>query len=430
MGSDVPMTGDTQSVTSPLATNTLIVGGGIIGVSIASRLLDRDVMILDAGAPTYGTSAGNAGHVVVSHAQPFAAPGMIGMGAKSFLASDGAFAFSTRLPGNTASWVAKFMRSCTNANVEKFTPGILSLLRNSAKLIKSSGVPTTTTPTWEVFTSRKAQERAVAEYEHMTHLGIVATLVTRSEALEREPSLTKKVQAVVELGEDFGLDPLKLWQRLRSTNPDLQFHANQRVTAIARAGNGYRVTTHEGLEITAENIVIAAGSWSREIGKLLGLNIPLLAAKGYSLTVPMDGGANSQYANSLHPMIFADEKTATDPLGDHLRMSARFELTNPNDRTLNEKRVRHLYKRAATVINLPPMPADLAPLSPWTGLRPASADGAPYIGPVTDLPGVYLATGHGMIGTALSLGTGDLIARHLDHQKIEGCELALSPSRM
>lgn len=414
-----------RSVNTVSETNTLIIGGGIIGVSIASMLSDRDVVILDSGAPRYGTSIGNAGHVVVSHAQPFAAPGMLGMGVKSLLASDGAFAFSRHLPVNTIPWITKFMRSCTKKNVEEFTPGILSILRKSAELIKSTGVYTTTTPTWEVFTSQKALQQAEKEYEHLTHLGIAARLVGRTQAQELEPSLTPKVQAVVELSEDFGLDPLQLWQHMRDANPGLIFHADECVTAITRVGSGYRVTTQAGLEITAKNVVIAAGSWSREVGKFLGLNIPILAAKGYSVTVQMQNSANS-----LHPMIFADEKTATDPFGDYLRISARFELTNPHDRSLNEKRIRHLYERASTVINLPPIPTDLALLSPWTGLRPASADGAPYIGPVPNLPGVFLATGHGMIGTALSLGTADLIARYIAQREVTDAELALSPRRI
>lgn len=411
-------------------TDTLIIGGGIIGVSIASMLGDRDVMIIDSGSPRYGTSIGNAGHVVVSHAQPFAAPGMLGMGVKSLLASDGAFAFSTHLPANTIPWITKFLRSCTKKNVEYFTPGILSLLRTSAELIKSSGVPTTTTPTWEVFTSGNAQQQAQKEYEHLTHLGIASRLVGRTQARELELSLTNKVQAVVELSEDFGLNPLQLWQLMREGNPNLVFHPDECVVAITRVGSGYRVTTQAGREITAKNIVIAAGTWSREVGKLLGLNIPILSAKGYSVTVPMHSSPNSPFPNSLHPMIFADEKTATDPFGDHLRISARFELTHPGDRSLNEKRIRHMYQRAASVINLPPIPADLAELSPWTGLRPASADGAPFIGPVADLPGVFLATGHGMIGTALSLGTADLITRYIAQGEVTDAELALSPRRI
>jgi D-amino-acid dehydrogenase len=425
MGSNVPMSADTAS-----ETNTLIIGGGIIGVSIASMLSDREVVILDSGASRYGTSIGNAGHVVVSHAQPFAAPGMLGMGVKSLLASDGAFAFSHHLPVNTIPWITKFMRSCTKKNVEEFTPGILSLLRKSSELIKSTGVYTTTTPTWEVFTSQKALEQAQKECEHLTHLGIAARIVGRTQAQELEPSLTPKVQAVVELSEDFGLDPLQLWQHMRDANPGLVFHSDESVTSITRVGNRYRVTTEAGLEITAKNVVIAAGSWSREVGKFLGLNIPILAAKGYSVTVQMHDAADSLHPNSSHPMIFVEEKTATDPFDDYLRISARFELTNPHDRSLNEKRVRHMYKRASTVINLPPIPADLAQLSPWTGLRPASADGAPLIGPVPNLPGVFLATGHGMIGTALSLGTADLIARYIAQREVTDAELALSPRRI
>ena len=66
MGTKIFMTHNSDSVTDSFTTNTLVIGGGIIGVGVASQLRDRDVTILDSGSLRYGTSIGNAGHVVVA----------------------------------------------------------------------------------------------------------------------------------------------------------------------------------------------------------------------------------------------------------------------------------------------------------------------------------------------------------------------------
>ena len=45
------------------------------------------------------------------------------------------------------------------------------------------------------------------------------------------------------------------------------------------------------------------------------------------------------------------------------------------------------------------------------GLRPVSADGLPVIGPIPDVEGAYVATGHGPTGLTLGPYTGTLVAR-------------------
>jgi glycine/D-amino acid oxidase-like deaminating enzyme len=58
-----------------------------------------------------------------------------------------------------------------------------------------------------------------------------------------------------------------------------------------------------------------------------------------------------------------------------------------------------------------------------------SADGAPFIGPLASAPNVFVASGHGMIGTSMAMGTADLIARYLRGERISEAELALTPNR-
>jgi glycine oxidase len=80
-------------------------------------------------------------------------------------------------------------------------------------------------------------------------------------------------------------------------------------------------------------------------------------------------------------------------------------------------------------LRLPAFPESIQSLSPWTGVRPASADGAPFIGQLAGMPNVLVASGHGMIGTAMAMGTADLVARYLRGERISEAELALTPNR-
>jgi len=71
-------------------------------------------------------------------------------------------------------------------------------------------------------------------------------------------------------------------------------------------------------------------------------------------------------------------------------------------------------------------------LQPWTGVRPASIDGAPYIGrlPQRGAQPVFVATGHGMIGTAMAAGTADLMTRLVYAEQISDAEARLGPQRL
>lgn len=388
----------------------VIVGGGIIGASCAAYLAERgaQVTVLDSGKPRFGTSMHNAGHIVVSHSIPFAAPGMVSQGIRSWFSRDGAFALSSRPGKGTLGWLLGFARKCTATNVAQLQPGLDLLLHRSADLLASDPhLSINHRGLWQVFTS--STDSAEHEAAHLRAHGVHVREVPLEE-IRAEVALTEQVVAAIELTEDLGLDPAQLWLRVRERS--------EAAGAIWTEGIVTDLRDHD-----ADLIVLAAGAWSPATARSLGVDLPVRAAKGYSVSIP---GVEQM---PTRPMLLMDQRTAMNPLGDRLRLSARYEITGPDDREIVAHRIVGLIDRARAAVHLPTHVEDV---QPWTGVRPASVDGAPYIGflPKRSPVPVLVATGHGMIGTALSAGTADLVTRLAFGEPVDPAEARLSPARL
>ena len=153
----------------------------------------------------------------------------------------------------------------------------------------------------------------------------------------------------------------------------------------------------------------------------IGLNLSLEPAKGYSITIPMEKPPTQT------PLLLSEAKVAVTPMGKTLRLAGTLELAG-TDLTINERRVDAIRKS---------VPAYFAGLAEqqlangqvWSGLRPCSPDGLPYLGPFADCSNLLTATGHGMIGMSLSPITGKLISEIVSGKKPAVDISALSPDR-
>jgi D-amino-acid dehydrogenase len=392
----------------------LIVGGGIIGATCAAFLAERgaDVIVMDAGKPHFGTSLANAGHIVVSHSVPMAAPGMVGQGFRSLLSRDGAFALSARPGRGTLGWLLGFTRKCSPANVAALQPGMDQVLHRSAELLRTDpDVAVTSTGLWQVFTSSK--DHAAAEAAHLRDYGVSVRDVPEDE-LRAEPGLTDNVRAAIELTEDFGVDPAALWLQMRKRSEQAGAQWQEVIVPDLR-------------EVDADVAVLAAGAWSPATARSLGVDLPIRAAKGYSVTI------SDVEQMPRRPMLLMDQRTALNPLpgsdSNRLRLSARYEITHADDREITHHRIGALINRARRAVSLP---THVGEIEPWTGVRPASIDGAPYIGflPQRLRTPVLVATGHGMIGTAMAAGTADLVSRLAFDEPVSDAEARLGPARV
>lgn len=408
-------------------TDVTVIGAGAIGLATAWSLVNRglSVTVVDSGSPRYGTSDANAGWVAPSHVIPFAAPGMVAMGAKSLLKRDGAFGIKPGASPILSQWTSVFVRHCTERHVDYAVPALTELLNDSitgiSDLVDNHGLGRTVKDLWYIFSSANAKELAKHEVEHMQHSGVTAYEVDRDAALNEEPLLKETAKAVVGFGTDFGIDPKELLNVLERVCRErgVVFRTNEFVTGLNHSATKARVTTKTD-SWESDYVVLAAGVWTREIAKSVGENLLIMPAKGHSVTLPNIENMPKR------PTLLAEQRIATNGLDWGMRLSTGYVLTSPTDRSVEPKAIAKLLSTAREVFNLPD---ELPEINAWSGLRPSSPDGMPIIGPLTKSPRIIIASGHGMLGTMMSLGTGKLVADQVTHTSTSRESLKFLPSR-
>lgn len=406
--------------------NVTVIGGGIIGLACAWELAKEgaSVIVVESGGSTYGTSLANAGWISPSHVIPFAAPGMVQTGFKNLVGRTGAFAISPGAGSLLAPWTLKFARSCTDAHVENCAPALKELLDTSMGIIEglteTTDLTRTNLPQWYVYTSDKAESDAEHEVELVNRYGVNAKQLDLQVSLDSEPILKDSVKAIVEFSDDFGLDPGKLVEVYRRNCEAIGVaFREEKVTGLSSTNRNVTVATATDSWIS-DYVVLAAGVWSRELAKTIGENLPIMAAKGQSVTLP------EVIEKPTRTLMLADQRIATNPLDWGLRMSTGFALTSDSDMSVNSKASDKLIATARQVLNLPER---LEIKNELAGLRPASPDGMPYIGPLPKAPRVIAATGHGMLGLMMGPGTGKFVADMIAGRPVSRDVMKFSPAR-
>ena len=406
--------------------NVTVVGGGMIGLACAWELAKdgASVIVVETGGSTYGTSLANAGWISPSHVIPFAAPGMVQTGFKNLVGRTGAFAITPGAGSLLAPWTLKFTRSCTDAHVDHCAPALKELLDTSMKVIEglteTTDLTRTNLPQWYVYTSDNAEADAEHEVELVNRYGVNAKQVDLQSSLDSEPILKNSVKAIVEFSDDFGLDPGKLVEIYRRNCEAIGvgFRA-EKVTGLSSTNRNVTVATATDSWIS-DYVVLAAGVWSRELAKTIGENLPIMPAKGQSVTLP------EVIEKPTRTLMLADQRIATNPLAWGLRMSTGFALTSNTDMSINSSASDKLIATARQVLNLPER---IEIKNELAGLRPASPDGMPYIGPLPKAPRVIAATGHGMLGLMMGPGTGKFVADMIAGRPVSRDIMKFSPAR-
>ena len=162
-------------------------------------------------------------------------------------------------------------------------------------------------------------------------------------------------------------------------------------------------------EFHPQKVLLAAGSWSPEIARTLKLNIPIQAAKGYSLTYE-----NLALSPKL-PLLFGEAHTVVNPLGDALRVAGTLELAGM-DFSINMRRVDAI--RTAAEHYLPGL-GQARLIEIWRGLRPCTPDGLPIISRSDSFSNLFIAAGHAMLGMSLGPITGKLVSHLMTDEETD-----------
>ena len=398
--------------------STLVIGGGLIGLSTAYALQSRgeSVTLIDArDAVALETSYANGGLITPSMPEPWNGPGVYRHLAASIFNPRASMRLRLHAIPSLVGWGLRFLQhsaparyfaACTdNYHLARYSIEQTAVLTDELDLEYDRG----TAGTLSVFRNREGYDVKRAVCEHVSGLGMEYRVLTPAEVTELVPAL-ESVQHLLHNGihypeDDFG-DARRFCEALLPHFEAAGGRAEFGVLVHRLRIEGGRIVgleTSAG-ERTADKVVIAAGVQSPMLVAQAGIDLPVKPAKGYSVTVDVPSTDGLPHL----PVIDDTMHACLTPLGQRLRMVGTAEFTG-YDTSIDEVRTDNLYCLFEALLPELAARTDRSTAKPWAGLRPMSYDGRPFIGE-TGVDGLYVNCGHGPLGWTMAVGSGALLA--------------------
>lgn len=389
----------------------VIVGGGVIGLCSAYYALKRGFAVTviereEAGGDN--CSLGNAGMIVPSHFIPLAAPGMISKGLRWMFNPESPFYVRPRLSPALMRWGWLFYRNSTVRHVAASRELLRDLNLESRRLFdelsQDEDFGLVQRGLLMLCKTLKGLDEEAHVAKQAREIGLKADVIDATATAALDPDITMDVAGAVYFPQDCHLSPQRFMASMRRRVLALggKIESGVTISEIETQADRVVAVTGNGRRFEAEKFVIAGGSWSAELLQKVGLQLPLQAGKGYSLTLPSPPELPRLCS------IFAEAKVAITPMDGTLRFGGTMEVNGLN-LSINPARVRGIVRSVHAYF--PKFSeTDFKGIQPWAGLRPVSPDGIPYLGEVPGLTNLTAATGHAMMGISLGPITGRLIA--------------------
>jgi sarcosine oxidase subunit beta len=366
------------------SADVVVIGGGVVGTAIAYFLARKniDVILVEKGAITAGTSGRCEGDVLVCDKTP-------GFDSRLTRLSQDLFPQIANELDDDIGWTQK---------------GSLLAIENEAEM-----------------------EAAKTLCAQLAAEGLPVRILDKYEVHEDEPYLAPDIVGGMETDCDGSLNPMALAYGLVNGVKKLgaKVLTHRAVTGIGLDANGgvERVVT-ESEEILAKRVVNAAGVWAAEIGKLVGLDIPIKPRQGQMLvaehTFPVARRKVMEFGYMMAKFDSEGYVRQVTPDMKKYGVALVFEPTEAQNFLIGSSRrfvgmdtschidvLRALAQRA---IRFFPVIKDIKVIRSYAGLRPFTPDHLPIISE-TEVPGFYVAAGHEGDGIGLSLITGKLISQ-------------------
>jgi len=187
-----------------------------------------------------------------------------------------------------------------------------------------------------------------------------------------------------------------------------RFNFNTTVMPLDRA-SPTTLTVRQGedapVSIPFQAVVVCGGLESAGLLRPVGLDIPMAAVYGYSISAPLREAVNAPRSALMDERY----KVAITRLGQRVRVAGSAEIGG-DPRRRRPQALQTLYK---VLHDWFPGAAQLsntgAAVQEWKGARPMLPDGPPVIG-ASGVPGVWVNLGHGSSGWALACGSARVVA--------------------
>lgn len=396
--------------------HAVVIGGGIIGLFSAWYLQEAGwkVTVVDRGDLLTGCSYGNAGMITPSHFVPLAAPGVLKQGIRWMFSRSSPFSIRPRFNAGMARWGLHFMRHASAAHAARSAVPLRDLLLMGRDLYEELAAGAL-----DLHLERKGiimyfQSEAVGEEEKALaekarQLGLETEVYDSRQLKELEPEMEVNALGGVHYKSDAHLYPPELIRQLIVQLREKVSWVRMKAEKFEKSPGKVLAVVGQGTSVPGDLFVLSAGSWSGELAAALGLRLPLMPGKGYSVTV------EKPRVLPRHPAILCEARVAITPMNGMLRFGGTMEIGAARER-INLRRVQAIVNSVngyfpGLQVKMP------ARERVWAGLRPVSADGLPYIGKFPEYGNLIVATGHAMMGLGMAPATGKLVAELAGERK-------------
>lgn len=395
--------------------HVVVLGGGVVGVASAwflARSGCRVTLIERREGAGLETSFANGGLVTPSMSDPWASPEIPGLILKWIGREDAPFLLRVgALPG-LVTWGIRFLRECSGDRWRRNTRNILRLSTYSherlRELARETGLDYESNPrgTLHLFRDALSMEKTSRTAETLRELGLRSRTLDPAGCIELEPALRHQSDGIaggIHYPDDEAGDAHLFSQRLAAVcaanGVELKF--GETVERIEAANGKFSAVWTGSGRVAADACLVALGNESAARLRPLGIRLPIYPVKGYSVTFPVGGW------NDAPVVPFADDqyKAGIVRIGDRIRVAGTAEFAG-RDTSLNPKRIANLRNFFLSLFPDYPNPSTG---DAWTGLRPMTPDGLPYLGP-TPIEGLFVNTGHGHLGWTMSCGSASVVA--------------------
>ena len=401
-----------------MGKNIIVVGGGILGLSSAYYLQKsgHHITVIDQSNMDGGASYVNAGYLTPSHIIPLSAPGVMRKGIKWMLNKSSPLYIKPRLETDFIKWALAFNKSCNPSHVKKAVPAIRDInllsrdLYSEIKQSENFSFQLEKKGLFMLCQTEKMLEDENRVGELAIQQGLPAKTLTAAEVQKKMPEAKLDVAGAIYYECDHHTTPHEFMIEMKTllTKKGVVFLKNEKVIDFNLKEDKIKSVITDKQELNADEIVLAAGSWSAKLSKKLKIPLLLQAGKGYRINTEQKTGIT-------FPSILVESKVAVTPMNGFTRFAGTMEIAGINT-AINPVRVEAIANAAQNYfsdVSITQQEKEEAKC----GLRPVSPDGLPYIGKSNKCSNLIFATGHAMMGWSLGPATGLLVSEIIDGKK-------------
>ena len=398
-----------------------VIGAGIIGVTTAFELAvdGHEVTVFERrAAVAEETSFANAGLIAPGYVTPWAAPGMPGSVARYLLSKHAPVRISFPLSRDEIRWMRKWYRACQlpTYTVNRGRMQALAFYsRTRMRDIAEHFQLEYDRSTGYLVLLRGDSDRKLAEpgLQVLRDSGVVFKQIGPDEARAIEPALNPDTSfaGAIHLPDDEvgNCRQFALLLKNEAQASGVNFEFNTAVEPLNPAAPGLLQVWLLGADAPVQRrfdaVMVCSGVDSAALLRPLGLEIPLAAVYGYSISAPIRERLNAPRSAVMDERF----KVAITRLGQRVRVSGSAEIGGLPEKK-HPSSLQTLYK---VLHDWFPGAAALAGtgagVQEWKGARPMLPDGPPLLG-ASGVPGVWINLGHGASGWALSCGSARVVA--------------------